>query len=501
MAKYPTEIRHGQAGYRGRTGLSNVRPSPRPQGGPRFPVPVTLNGRPVPPPTFPANDPRPGYVTARPGAAGAGFASRANIYIGGFMLGWYLGTLIWGDPFATGGDPWNGTDPIPAHPGWNWFPCATYDGVGGNLIYIGGSHWAGCPGVGAGQQGPDPAFVGAHPYFTTPQQSVDSETALGHMASVIWVADNTDWQTFRESRTVGGLSRGFGASDLSAFEGSPSLLPGYGKPWSYPMKRPEEAPIMWPGQPVAAPYSASLPDPGMQPSENPLTRPAPRRISVEVPPFVSPWTPPVVVVPPVVSPQPGTSPVPTVPPTVILTPNPDGGLDIVTTPGGRTPSPPGKRTIEKKARVSGGPKSLRVVVNWVTEGLDFVDSLYAATRNEKERKCPPRDYKCKFATIFQGVQDRRFDMAKFLESFLNNQLEDYMFGRLGQALGGVSRELGITTGLSRALTSHQGAIGDLTQGGLGDALPELDYDPATQEWALNWDLFGVSIDMGRGPGG
>ena len=100
-----------------------------------------------------------------------------------------------------------------------------------------------------------------------------------------------------------------------------------------------------------------------------------------------------------------------------------------------------------------GAKAMRVGVNIVTESLDFVDSVYDGVRklDPKHKRCKPHDYKCKLEAIWRHWDDPRFDAAQFVESFLNNQFEDWFYGNLGQ--------------LAARSTKNAVALGNTTSGG------------------------------------
>ena len=134
----------------------------------------------------------------------------------------------------------------------------------------------------------------------------------------------------------------------------------------------------------------------------------------------------------------------------------------------------------------------KIAVNVVTESLDFIDSLYKGVEGLGGRKCATHDYKCKMAQLYRHWDDPRFDAASFVEAWINNQVEDFVIGSLGQVTTRGSRAADVTTGLDKAVRDHEKRIGEIMEEH-DNPLPELTYDPETGKWGLAWEVLGLQI--------
>lgn len=266
----------------------------------------------------------------------------------------------------------------------------------------------------------------------------------------------------------------------------PFYQPGVGTP--LPSLFPEDLPIM---QPAPTPQRPPLlrPEPGTQPSQEPDER---TRRDHRTRPTVVPNTPtlpfPVTHVPPVVYP-PGSPP-------VVIQPDPQV---IEVDPGGWREDPPGPPTEpvtnqppragvkERKLNIRSVAGRLWAVIGAATETLDFFYVLW--------RAIPEHLRSDRHAGIYQHMADlyNQWDhipIAEAVEGYINNWVEDYYFGQLGRRTGQVTRNLGITTGLNRALKTGQELQGELDRKGKNDdfnPIPQLDYDPKNG-WSVTWDL-------------
>lgn len=514
--RYPTEAKHGNGGYRkvSGEGLSN-EPQPTNTLADRFgelgfvipgTVAPTLPSAPV---TVPIHDPIP---VRRPPLPLQGPSRFLGPVVAGFATGWYIGTLIWGDPFAPPAGVPADHDPADWHsPSWTWVPCTSpgTDASPPVRYFIANSGPMSC-----GTQ------VGLHPRhrdgdtFDTPQDAVLGITT--HLPYVQAYLDEpipvVGGPPDTKVRMLGEYLYTDDPIDAPwTYDGPlspPALVPGYGTPVEYPSEEPELAPIMWPAVPVVGPYPSTLPDAGTQPSqpvEEPVRSPAPTTVPM---PTLPPWAPPAVIMPPSVVVQPGQPPVPVQPPDTVIEVVP-GGSPTVTQPPGTAPTnnPPNPREVWRKGETPAGPRGIRTVVNVATEVGDFINSMYAGVPDElRHSRCHQYDYYCQVATLYDVWDDPRFDAAEFVEAFVNNQLEDWFYGNIGQMLGQASRNLGILTGLNRALNAGGDAWNEfMEEEGIEgvDLLPTLAHDPETGAWSLHWELFGIQqpITGGTVPAG
>ena len=525
MARYPTEMKHGESGYRDRKGLSDAW--------------ATDPGEPL--------SPRERYMTDserliyRNPALFPGFDPFRHIIeqpldaISAFSPGHIVETKPL--PVKPIGPAGPIADPVP--PAWfRWFRRNPYVlpwwiglGVGSTLIWT----RPGNPDPG-GQQWQNPYWTyggSCEGFYEAPDIWVDNvsgsartifDTGPGTYGGGVFSLEYLgltcdDWFftgpeiTFpplpgREiiARTRAGENRGLETYILNegvdpgtdtAGYWTPFGAPGYGygEALPFPNNMPDLAPIMWPGVPVPQPFSQAVGDPVTQPSENPLTRPdlaQPGRVTTV------PLTglPGVVLVPPTVRPSPGTDPVPTPVPDVTVQPSPGGGLGppVITSPSNPTRRhPPGPGKKERKVHMGRlGKGGFMGVINVFTESLDFVDSLYNAIKPllKPNEKCANHNYACKLGAIWDHFDDEGFDAALFVESWVNNQFEDMLFGKLGQATGKASAGIGVTTGISRGVNSSSDALSEFLKknklDGLQTPIPQLDYDPETGSWAITW---------------
>ena len=324
----------------------------------------------------------------------------------------------------------------------------------------------------------------------------------------------------------------------------PIEVPMY-NPWAV-----ETLPILKPGfgAPLPEPYWANPPEPGSQPPGPAWTHPTfPHVITIplttspiiEVPNILHPGQPspvevPVTVPDIIISPGtgPGTVPGPgtgpgTQPGTQPGQPGPQPGTgpgtqpgtapgtgatghpavivssDVVPAPGsapggigGGSVSPGSRdapryddkhRKLNVKNVVHPG---VHVALNFATEALDFVGVLWDSVPKECRKAAGVHTNRPSVTEKMQAIYHcfDQMPLAEVIENFINNQFEDYLYGQLGRATGRVTRNLGITTGLNRALRQAQGQVMDFAE--LGNPLPEITYDPATGEFGLAWKIFG-----------
>lgn len=153
----------------------------------------------------------------------------------------------------------------------------------------------------------------------------------------------------------------------------------------------------------------------------------------------------------IIRPRPGSPPV-TVPDQVI-----DPGSE--TEPGSVTIVPPGMPpgAESDSGRYSQKPRAQRlahlgfVAINVATETQDFVEAMHKGlpkhlrSKGVRGSQVPPW-------VILQDIWDHwdEFDSQVALEAFINNQIEDAIYGRFFGAVSRTQKRLGVTQGLSRA---------------------------------------------------
>lgn len=129
--------------------------------------------------------------------------------------------------------------------------------------------------------------------------------------------------------------------------------------------------------------------------------------------------------------------------TVQATPGQSPSPDPVTRPPGvqpHKPAPPGRGVKERKIRVQGALKAVYHFAQWITEAQDGLQAAYyaipASIRGKQKRSPAQMDL-----FVFRHIND--IDLRKFLRNIVNNEVQDAIFGALGQARGRALRRLGV----------------------------------------------------------
>lgn len=277
---------------------------------------------------------------------------------------------------------------------------------------------------------------------------------------------------------------------------SPELAPHVGTgPQAFPVGLPFATPAGLPlspltGTPRPKPWGEAMPGVGEQPSADPETEPAPQSKPIwEIPPLRFP----VVLVPGVT---------PGMPPEVLPPPSPNVQEVVIPSPGTGTVQnprvqsrpatnherknrPPRKHEKEKKIHVRTVAGGAWAIINMFTEGLDFLDVVWEALPKKDRTKGRPTPYD-KARDIYDHFD--QIDIAKAIENYINNQIEDYVYGMIGKQVAKAQGVIGSPTGLSRSLSKTRGQF--LEEMDAEIQLPEIHYDPMTGEIYLTG--FGLS---------
>lgn len=199
----------------------------------------------------------------------------------------------------------------------------------------------------------------------------------------------------------------------------PASYPDYyvpvGRPWFIPVGQPQPVPDPWAlpigrpaPSPVAPPYRAipyrPWPDP-YAPAERTIRGPAPVRRS------------------------------------------PPPSFEIWPSPGKARPrhrrEPPEPPVQERKFIATlDGATVLGRSISWLTEGLDFLDSLYDALPDHlRKRDATPQEKARALRDHFKEI-----DIPKALENLLKNELEDRFYGLLSRGMARAARRMGRPVG-------------------------------------------------------
>lgn len=424
--------------------------------------------------------------------------SRENPWALGFQLGWKIGTIIFGDPFAVpdttvGPDGWS-------NPDWDWFPC-TFT-CSDTWRYNADSAWP-C------SFGPCPNGAnGIGVEYTTPDAAHDNN--LSHPATIrAWTRTSTGkWagggEWVRNNPAEPNVWTQTFVSD--------GVLP------APVVEVPMEYPEMWPqGKTVEV-----VPQRWAEayPKEEYASEPAHRRGQ-------SPATayPPLLPVPVVlVEPQPGTAPSP---PTVVLSP-------VATSARTRRVRSRWRRNDFKRSRDTKWRRSRKLhvqgtvwaIVNASTEAYDFLEAMWMglpkecrkrSLRSAKEyRKAHVKAVGKNHPVGFSG-KVRPDHMLRDLwncwddwnaraafAAFVSNQIEDLAYGFLGRAGVEAQKRSNISFGLSTTISSGRSALTE-GAGKLGAdkdstslPLPVLKYDREAGVWSFEVLSYGLKLDEIRG---
>lgn len=144
-----------------------------------------------------------------------------------------------------------------------------------------------------------------------------------------------------------------------------------------------------------------------------------------------------------------------------------------------------------------------VALNVFTEGLDFIEVLWNSIPEELRT---PRwsknadgswnklDMNDKLADLYEHWDE--INLAELLEHFVNNQVEDFVYGQIGKAGGRATAGTGVTFGLNTAMRRASNEVGRAT-GPTANPIPVLVHDAATGAWSVEWQLFGLSHTLER----
>lgn len=147
--------------------------------------------------------------------------------------------------------------------------------------------------------------------------------------------------------------------------------------------------------------------------------------------------------------------------------NSDPVVEMVRQSSAARPRKPPPRTAEGKVGGTGG-RLIWGLANLVTEGKDFLEAMWKALPENKrtkqhkkskgygkygERKTPPVMQEFKEVYHYLRTNDPlSAEAAKFwndaLDNFIENQIEDYVFGKTGQAVARQSKASGRPIGFA-----------------------------------------------------
>jgi len=282
----------------------------------------------------------------------------------------------------------------------------------------------------------------------------------------------------------------------------------YSSPASVPTTRPYPAQLIAGARPepwgMPDPKPAVFGDPYTQPPGDPdpaeRSRPgdAPTRtVALPIMPF-----------PVVAFPWPGTALEPT--------PQPDTQVIIIPPPAEQVagdsppPEPPtastrpgrprnsrnrGEGKFERKVRMSGGQALAWMMINVVTESIDFVESLHQALPYRQQAK-PTKGHAVTPTEMAEAIWRHRetIDVAKAVENFVNMQIEDWFYGRIDQAAN-LNQLTGAPTGGGTAIDGQwRPDLYDL--GEPVKLVPELHFDPVTGAWAIDTPFGSIQGNVG-----
>lgn len=170
------------------------------------------------------------------------------------------------------------------------------------------------------------------------------------------------------------------------------------------------------------------------------------------------------------------------------------GYHVNTRPPSHKDVRPRKREKERKLSVYSRWYGVAAMgaANLLTESADLVDALHKGINEalpaKDRRKCEKKDYQCRLEHIYDHWDDPRVDVAAIVVEVINNQIEDYVYGRL-DASKQLNQMTGAVTGGGSTLAQGQKID---KQHGLGEdtkTIPQLVYDPVSGELGWEWLQF------------
>lgn len=282
-----------------------------------------------------------------------------------------------------------------------------------------------------------------------------------------------------------------------------------------------EVPVPTPGtvvSPVPFPVAYPLAVPFARPSKAPIQRPLPGEEPAEAPkpkPNKAPRKNPAHRMPYVGVPyvMPGQWPGPIQPPGAIVGYNPDGQFAVEPAPTVDTNAPP--RALPGLGYAGGGPvyyegkslkKSAVVGAIWngvgtVTEAMDFAVAMHKSILNRKYRLSDKASKAQVVNYMFTHPESwRHIDFAEGLRNYVNMQIGDYVAALGSNSSKKLAIEMGLTTGLDRALAQHGNRIFDYVNenGQMEEFAPQVDYDPETGEYTVSGPGFSFGFQWKKG---
>lgn len=268
-----------------------------------------------------------------------------------------------------------------------------------------------------------------------------------------------------------------------------------------PMANPLPFPVATPqGEPSKQPVKKA--NPGEEPSENPEPDKLP---DYDLPVFDAPV---VLLDPPWksgINPQVRTQ--------TVSVRGPGQPPRITATRGNPTQSRPGPRKKQDKPNIVKTAGKLWVAINFFTESLDFLEVLWDALPDKCKRKQIREerwgrtarfqaDHYSKLEDVYNCLGE--IDVAKAITGYINNQIEDYFYGKMSAPTKKLSQQLGIISGLDRAINqAQQWAMksvdeeGNVEETAILDAfLPKVDFDPNSGEVTLTSLLGETKVNLG-----
>ena len=186
---------------------------------------------------------------------------------------------------------------------------------------------------------------------------------------------------------------------------------------------------------------------------------------------------------------------------------------ITATRGNPTQSRPGPRKKQDKPNIVKTAGKLWVAINFFTESLDFLEVLWDALPDKCKRKMIREerwgrtamfqaDHYSKLEDVYNCLGE--IDVAKAITGYINNQIEDYFYGKMSAPTKKLSQQLGIISGLDRAINqAQQWAMksvdeeGNVEETAILDAfLPKVDFDPHTGDVTLTSLLGETKVNLG-----
>jgi hypothetical protein len=158
-----------------------------------------------------------------------------------------------------------------------------------------------------------------------------------------------------------------------------------------------------------------------------------------------------------------------------------------------------RRVKERKIRMRGAALGVWHVINVVSEGLEFIDAMHKTLPRAMQAKpskpgWPPTPY-AKAEAVWHAFESDRFDLAKAVEAYVNEQMEDFIYG-VTSVDAHANQLLNKPTGGGKFATQQQELLYEAS-GESPIPIPKLSFDVDSGDWSLDVGGYSIGGNLGR----